>query len=49
MNGSHSGNGTVKSVNRKAKYARYNNESRREANRDRRARRIARGFRKAGA
>ena len=47
MKGSHSGQGTIKSEARKNKYKRYAAEGRREKNRDRRAARIARGFRKA--
>ncbi len=37
MNGSHSGQGTIKSESRKNSYKRYRSESRRERNRDRKA------------
>ena len=45
MNGSHSGNGTVKSEAKKAAYKRYAALGRRESNRDRRLNRILRGLR----
>lgn len=45
MNGSHSGNGTVKSEARKISLKTYRDRGRREANRDRRMARIAKRFR----
>ena len=45
MNGSHSGNGTVKSEARKHSLALYRGSARRERNRDRRMARIVKGFR----
>ena len=45
MNGSHSGNGTVKSEARKQRLSSYRSSGRRDRNRDRRAARIQKGFR----